>query len=336
MKFVPLPPEFSALEGRVQWVQRVNDNEYTSSCPNCGIDPAKHSDARPSDRFIMWIESRENGKPFAMCFRGCKYKWTPNKEDAVWSDEEKAAFAAKRREMNEREEERIRKYAEDVVMKQAFYDKCHETLKVSKYAAQYMRARRLDSVDWLAFWKFGLIEDFKCRGYTATYYSPAITIPVGFGNIVEQIKMRVTEATHEKDRFRNIYKTKAQHVFLPCKEEKLDGVVAVFEGEFKAAQVAMRGGLPKTVKIVGAQGKGLGMRLIYALEQAEVVYLCLDPDAFIKPEKGESTIIQTARRIGFERVRIIPVKQKVDDAILQGFNLLNAFNMAVKPSQIGI
>lgn len=334
--FVPLPPEFQALEGKVQWVQQVNPNEYTSSCPNCGVDPAKHSDSNPSDRFLLWLESRETGRPFAMCYRGCGYKWTPDKSDAIWTDEEKAAFAAKRKEMNRREEERIKHYAESVVMKQAIYNKYHEQLKSSKFAARYMKSRRLDSPDWLAFWKFGILEDYKCRGYMSTYYSPAITIPVGAGDSVEQIKLRVTEAKHDKDRFRNIYKTNAQHWFVPRKENKLDGVVAIFEGEFKAAQVAMRGGLPETTKIVGAQGKGIGMRLTYALEAAEVVYLCLDPDAFTPNEKGNSTIMQAARRIGYDRVRIIPVKQKVDDAILQGFNLLNAYNMAVKPESLGL
>jgi len=337
MNFVPLPPEFAALDGKVQWVQQVNANEYTSSCPNCGVDPAKHSDAHPSDRFIMWIESRETGLPFAMCYRGCGYKWTPNKSDAVWTPEEKAAFAAKRREMNEREEERIKSYAERVVMAQKAYVRYYQNMGKSTYGRQWLAEKGLTSDEWLRYWGFGIIEDYRCRGYMSTYYSPTITMPiVGTSGLVEQIKLRVTDAKHDRDRYRNIYKTNAQHLFFPRRENKIMNKVAIFEGEIKSCNVALWGHLPEDVQIIGAQGKGVGMRLIYAVEKAEVVYLCLDPDAFVKPEKGESTIMQTARRIGFDRVRIIQVKQKVDDAILQGFNLLNAFNMAVKPSQIGV
>ena len=99
MNFIPLPPELAGLENRVQWVQQVNYNEYCMSCPNCGItgthkDGTPFSDNNPSDRFIVWIESRISGKPFGMC-RSCGWKWSSDKSDAVWTEEEKAAFAAK-------------------------------------------------------------------------------------------------------------------------------------------------------------------------------------------------------------------------------------------------
>jgi len=111
--FIPLPPELSGLEGRVQWVQQVNHNEYKMSCPNCGVngthaDGTPYSDFNPSDRFIVWMESRSNGQPFGMCVRGCGYKWSTHKQDAIWTPEEKALFAEKRKEFNQREEESIR------------------------------------------------------------------------------------------------------------------------------------------------------------------------------------------------------------------------------------
>lgn len=333
--FSPLPPELSGLEGKVHFVQQVNVNEFHMSCPSCGVQH-HHSDSHPSDRFIVWIESRLNGKPFGMC-RTCGWKWSSDKQDAVWTEEEKAAFAAKRRELNQREEERIRQYAERVVMKQRIYERYNQTIKHSAYAQQWLERRKLNFPEWLDYLQIGIFEDYKCRGFGSTYYSPAITMPIwGLGNVVENVKLRVTEAKHEKDRFRNLYKTNAQHPYFPARDEKIGNKVAIFEGEMKSITVAMWGNMPQDVQIIATQGKGVGSRMVYMLEKAEVIYLCLDPDTYQPDTKGETPIMRVARRFGLERVRIIPCKQKVDDAILQGFNLRNAYNMAVKPLQLGL
>lgn len=333
--FTVLPPEFAALEGKVQWVQQVNSNEYSSSCPNCGVEP-KHSDSNPSNRFVMWVESHISGKPFGWC-RSCHYKWSSEKSDAIWTPEEKAAFAAKRRELNEREEQRIKEYAENVVMKQAIYTRYYEAMQGSAYGKQWLEGRGFTSDVWNKFWRIGILEDYKCRGKFSTYYSPAITLPiVGVQNVVEQIKLRVAEEKHKDDRYRNIYKTNAQHPFFPRRENKIMNKVAIFEGEFKSCTVAQRGHIPEDVQIIATQGKGVGGRMIYMLEKCEVVYLCLDPDTYQPNEKGETTIMQVAKKIGLDRTRIIQCRDKIDDAILNGFNLLSAFNMAVKPIQLGV
>lgn len=345
MNFIPLPPELQSLEGKVTWVTLRKDGEYNMSCPSCGMegthaDGTPFSDSRPSDRFIVWLESRLNGKPFGIC-RTCGWKWSSDKRDAVWTDEEKAAFAVKRRELNEREEERIRLYAETVVMKQKIYSRYMQNMANSQYGKQYLHQRGFTDDRWNHYFGFGIFEDYKCRGYMSTYYSPAITMPiVGVSNLVENIKLRVAEAKHEKDRFRNLYATKAQHIDLPMREGKIMNKVIVFEGEMKSRMIAFKNAshkyIPQDVQIVGSQGKGIGSRMIYTLEKCEVIYLCQDPDAFILNERGDTTIMQSARKLGMGRVRVIPCKQKIDDAILQGFNLRNAFNMAVKPSQLGL
>lgn len=333
--FTVLPPEFAALEGKVQWVQQVNSNEYSSSCPNCGIEP-KHSDSNPSNRFVMWVESHVNGKPFGWC-RSCHYKWSSEKSDAIWTPEEKAAFAAKRKELNQREEQRIKDYAESVVMKQAIYIRYFETMKTSQYGNEFLRHKGFNSHEWNSYFGFGIFEDYKCRGEFSTYYSPAITMPIrGIGNVIEQVKLRVAEAKHKNDRFRNIYKTNAQHPYFPMKNDRIKNKVAIFEGEMKSCQVAMRGNLPEDVQIIATQGKGLGGRMLYMLENCEVVYLCLDPDTYEPDKNGETTIMKVAKRIGYDRTRIIQCRDKIDDAILKGFNLLSAYNMAVKPIQLGI
>lgn len=332
--YVQLPPEFAGLEGKVQFVQRINDNEYHSSCPNCGVNET-HSDSNPSDRFVMWVESRSNGRPFGMCIRHCGWKWTPEKHDAEWTPEEKAAFQAKRRELNQREELRLLQYANEVVMKQGIYNRYADNLKRSEYGKRYLYSRGFDSDEWNEFLGFGIDEGFKVRGKFSTYYSPAVSMPIfGLAGVVEQVKMRITDPKNKDDRFRNIYKSGNQHIYFPLRDERIGNKIAIFEGEMKSAQAAMRGRLPSDVQIIATQGKGVGTRMLYKIESAEVVYLCLDPDAYAPNKNGETTVMQTARKIGLEKTRLIVCRDKVDDAIMQGFNLLNAFNMAISPARL--
>lgn len=342
MQYISLPPEFIGLEGKVQWVQQINANELHSSCPNCGIsgthrDGRPYSDADPSDRFVMWLESRSNGKPFGMCVRGCGYKWTPDKADAIWTDEEKAVFVQKRKELERKEEERILHYAQTVVMKHKLYERYMAIAKESPYFKEYMSTRGFDSDEWNRFFGFGFYPDYRCKGSLSTYYSPAITIPIsGLGRVVEQIKIRVTDPHHKNDRFRNLYATKAQHAHFPLRDREILSKVALFEGEMKGAFVAKTGQIPNDTTIIATQGMGISQRVINMVENAEVVYLCLDPDAFAPNEKGTTVIMNTAKKIGLDRTRIIVCKQQINDAMMQGFNLRNAYNMAVKPQSLGL
>lgn len=338
--YIDFPPELESLRGKVYFLQQINDNEYHSSCPNCGVDDTKHSDSKPSNRFVIWLESRSNGKPFGMCVRHCGYKWTPEKSDAVWTEEEKKAFEAKKRELNERENQRISEYARNVIMKQHIYISYLENMKKSEYGKMYLDKRGFKSEEWNRFFGFGIFDAYKCTGKFSTYYSPAITMPIrGLNEDVENIKLRVTEAKHSDDRFRNLYKLGNQSIYLPMNEGKIQNKIILVEGEMKAAYVAMfsEGGKMGLPQIVGTQGKGVGSRMLYAIEKCEVVYIALDPDTFIPKEKGESTIMQVSKKIGYDRVRIIlSGKQKIDDAVRRGLNLVNSFNMAVKPQSLGL
>ena len=111
-----LPVEFSALANKVNFVQKINENEYHSSCPNCGGE--MHPDGTPPDRFVMWRVSRK-GLPFGMCVRKCGWKWSPSKQDANWTAEERAEFQRKQQELEtawmQAEATRIEKLSELVV-----------------------------------------------------------------------------------------------------------------------------------------------------------------------------------------------------------------------------
>lgn len=332
MNYTELPIEFSALEGKVQFVQKINENEYHSSCPQCGVEP-RHNESNPSDRFVMWIASNTTGRPFGMCVRHCRYKWSSDKADADWTPEERAIFEQKRRELNEREEARIVDYAQNVIMKQKIYLRYNQELKKSVMGVEYLHERGFTN-DWIRHLGLGIMHDYKVKGRNSTYYSPAITMPViAEGERIENIKMRVMQPNCKEDRYRSLYATQAQHYHLPNKDLKIGNKVILVEGEIKSDIVAMYAHLPSELTIIGTQGKGIGQRLLRKLENTELVYLALDPDAFLPDLNGNVTVAQVARKVGIERTRFIPVNGKPDDMIMQGWNMLNAYNMAIKPTQ---
>src|SRR5688572_21781597 len=77
-----LPPEFDKIASSINYVHRINNNEYHGSCPQCGEGGHKGTDY--PDRFVMFRVGRY-GFPLAFC-RKCGYRWTdkanlPSKED---------------------------------------------------------------------------------------------------------------------------------------------------------------------------------------------------------------------------------------------------------------
>jgi len=336
--FVDFPPQLEGLRGKVQWLQQVNENEFTASCPQCGVQP-NHSDANPSNRFVIWISSRKNGKPFGLCVRHCGYKWSADKADAIWTPEEKAEFEIKRKEWEAAEALRIREYAINTVMKQGIYTRYHESVWDSPLAKEELSKRGLWHDFYVRTWLFGFIPDYKVTGL-GTYYSPALTIPVfgeaceGYGGIIENVKVRVLNPKCSDDRYRNLYKTKAQHLHFPAYMNKRTKKAFVVEGELKADTVAIRTPLIENdFTVIGTQGKGVGAYARHLLDSFEEIYLALDPDAFFPDKNGTVAAINLARQLNVERVRFVALSEKVDDAIMKGFNLLNAANMAINPKK---
>jgi hypothetical protein len=73
---VSLPPEFSELNGKVDFVIKRGHNEYSSSCPQCG--GFVHQDGSYPDRFRLFIASEATGKPLGWC-RSCGFTFWPGK-----------------------------------------------------------------------------------------------------------------------------------------------------------------------------------------------------------------------------------------------------------------
>lgn len=322
-----LPVEFAALAGRVNFVKKINDNEYHSSCPNCGGEI--HPDGSSPDRFVMWRESR-SGTPFGYCIRHCGFKWSPGKEDATWTPEERASMEAKRKAIEEARAAKIHEVAERVTQ-QGVWKRYHENIGKYKLGMRYWRDDCGFPEEWIRYLQFGFLPDMKVSGY----HSPAYTIPVwGVEGNVENVKVRVANPQTDNDRYRNLYKSGAQHLYIPTHTEPaIREKAIILEGEKKAAMAACRGLVPDGITITGVQSKAPEKRIVDMFDVCEVVYLALDPDANMPDKHGNVAVNRLIKMLGADRVRLVLVSQKIDDAIMQGLVLRNKINLAIKPEQ---
>lgn len=334
---VMLPEVFAGLRGKVNFVVRITDNEYHSSCPRCGGE--EHQDGSYPNRFVMWVVSRY-GTPFAMC-RKCSYKWSPDKEDAHWTHKERLAFAIKAKEM---EIAYLRRKSEELaalsakIHEQNLFEEYHQTAIANEKVMEHYRNMGIPE-DWVKYLKLGFMFDYKVTGRNSTYRDTAFTFPVWSLNRIENIKVRVQHPINKEDRYRNIYKSGCQHLYTPIHDnDKLLNKVVVMEGEKKAMVGHISGELPEDVQVVGLQSMTPEKRIISMLKNSdvEVFYLALDPEAYVPAGNGVAPVMNIVKEIGEKRCRLMvpPADTKFDDAILLGYKFRNAFNMAIKPEKL--
>jgi len=288
-----------------------------------------------------------------MCLRGhCGFKWSPKKQDAIWTLEERAEFTAKQAqveaEWSEATEARIAELSEKIMQEKA-YDRYHFEALGNQRFLDYIAERGIP-MEWAIFWKMGVIEDYKVTGHLSTYRSLAYTIPIISEMCrIENIKIRVADPKDGNDRYRNYYKSGCQHLYNPLnKPLPAHGHAAVImEGEYKSDTGVMIGGLDQEkYHIFGAQSKQPEERLLKKLECFDVVYLAFDPDAYVRTKyydattgeekRGNIAVLESVKHIGAGRARLVipPRGMKFDDAMQQGFNFRNAVNMAIKPERL--
>lgn len=324
-----LPIEFSALSDRVSYVKQINENEYHSSCPNCGGVP--HSDGTMPDRFVMWRVSRR-GTPFGMCIRKCGWRWTPEKQDVDWTEDERAEFRRKQIELESQwmktEAERLEKLSQ-LVAAQLIWKRCHDDMP--DYAKEYWQKVRGVPQEWQDVLWLGYFPNYTVRGLT-TYKANAYTLPIfNFEGGIENITLRVDQPHDGNDRYRRLYRSKAQHLHSP--QRRKANKVVLMEGEIKADIATIYGWLPDDMTVYGVQSKRPERRLMQSLDFAEIVYIAFDPDAYVPEPKSKTiAVMEVAKQIGMERVRFVipPGNIKFDDAMLQGYQFRNAVNMAVR------
>ena len=329
-----LPPEFLPLADKVKYIQQINENEFHSSCPNCGGEP--HADGSLPDRFVMWRVSKR-GTAFGMCIRKCGWKWSPNKSDAQWAKEERAEFQRKAQELEAEYNAKVALKLSELsktITAQGIWKRCHDDMPpaISKY---YEETRGINR-EWQNYLALGYLQDYTVKNHLITYKDAAFTTPLyNMCGEIENLVLRVHHPIDSNDRYRRLYKSGAQHLYSPLRERK--NKVVLMEGEYKAITAAMYGKLGIEYAVYGVQSKSPEKRIIDMLDFAEVVYIAFDPDAYTPEGKtNRIAVVEVAKQIGFNRARLVipPINTKFDDAMMTGYNFSSAVNMAIKPEAL--
>ncbi len=308
-----LPPEFQSIAHLVHNVHKKSNNEFCSSCPECG----------GRDRFVMFRIGR-GGFPFSFC-RKCPYHYTgkhnlPSKEE----------FLEWKRNQVEVENARIEAAQRTLEILQS--DRVWEQFHTNnnEYSREIFRGWGIQE-SWVEYLQLGLIPDYTVKSGEEYYHSPGITIPVWYvGDIVQNVKIRVTNPRHDRDRYRNLYPMGQSFLFIPRHEEPLKGTGILVEGERKAIVLEQTLDDPK-LRVVGLQTKTPAPELFKSLKDFDKVYVWLDPDAFNKENGRESAVEYVTRMTGKERVLVVDCSKKLDDAIVEdGMNPRRYLRMARK------
>ena len=166
-----IPYDFQFLATKVHYVQKVSDNEYASSCPNCGGMP--HRSGEFPDRFRMWIKSQASGGPLGWC-RRCGYIWTPKGEKL--SPEKQSAWAEERK-VYELERKAKVEHALSLLHEEQAWIRYHQNL--TGEVRQRYHDYGLDDF-WIDNWQLGYNPDFTVwdRKGKKEHHTPTLTIPV--------------------------------------------------------------------------------------------------------------------------------------------------------------
>ena len=301
-----LPPEFSPIAHLVSFVHRKTSNEFCSSCPQCHGEI--HKNGEHPDRFVMFIVGRY-GDPLGFC-RKCGYRWTnrsrlPLREDVeAWriyqiGVEQSRIEAAKR--------------SIEILQNDRVWEQFHANNNA--YSTEMFRGWGIEKF-WIDYLKLGLIPDYTVKSGDEYYHSPGVTIPIwGAESKVQNVKIRVTNPRHDRDRYRNLYPMGQSFLFIPRHEEPLKGTAILVEGERKAIVLEQTLDNPKA-RVVGLQTKTPAPELFSQLKDFDRVFIWLDPDAHVKEEKGkESAVEYVTRLVGKDRSLIVDCPYKVDDGI---------------------
>ena len=303
----PLPPTMARVWGNNADLRFRGNGEWSSACPHC--NPGGRGGRDPSDRFRMFSEG---GPERAWC-RSCDHKSLARKEAGEAPSYEDLA-AAKEKYVKWLEEEN-KKLREKVrwLQEADFWHRWHLTM--GKDAREIWHDRGIDDY---------LIEAHQL-GYTIERYQNnggALTIPYIHLGKIQTLQFRLMIPPDTGDKYRFESGTKATW-FYPYPHDEIGDVVLVAEGAVKsmvlwqtiamADKFTYRG---VDVTVIASPSKHIPNKMIDELDQAKIVIMMLDPDAYDKTGR-DSAIERNARAIGQDKCRHIRTMDKIDDMIME-------------------
>jgi len=308
-----LPSEFYELSGRVNFVHRKGQYEYSSSCFRCG--GGIHSNGDFPDRFVMFLPGRK-GMDFAFGFcRKCGTKWWPGQRDGKAVDPATLALLerqAKEAEERHKEERRV-KLAEfsTTELWNELHDRMEEEQKL------WWNNAGIPS-EWQDYLKLGYTPDKIYQSKNGLLHSPAYTIPYFiYGFVFRTIQYRLCDPDNPTDRYR-FESDLGTSYYMTTPSLKIGDQVIICEGA-KKSMVTKIWGEPKiTVLAVPSKTDWRSCGILEAVKDCGRVYILFDPDCYEQPPDSNSWTPQPvlfAKEIG-KNARVMECPVKVDDAFI--------------------
>lgn len=314
-KDVCLPIEFQSLQGKVSYVQRKSNMEYSSTCPQCY--GTVHSDGEWPDRFVMLLRSSTTGGPFAFC-RMCDYKWFPGRVAGNEVSPETIALLEQQAEAyrNRKSKERQDKLAAFTTGE--LWAELHRRMQDEQ------RQWWIDNgipVNWQDYLRLGYMSEKTYTNHSGELVkAPAYTIPYFHENwqfITMQYRL---VGADDQDRYR--FETNlGTSYYMVTPSMPIGKKVVVCEGAKKAIVSAIYGGT-QDMTFLGIPSKVDWRKngILEAVEHCERVWIILDPDCWTPPQNAKAgwkpEPVAFAEAVG-NRARIVDLPNKVDDAILK-------------------
>ena len=304
---VSLPEELVELDGKISYICRISYNELSSTCFRCGGE--RHQNGEYPDRFRIWIKSKATGAALGWC-RRCGAIWMPHGEKL---DPEAHSRWIEERKVYEQETKTKVEYALGLLKQEQAWVTYNQNL--SGELRHYYYKRGIDDF-WIAYWMLGYNPAKVVWTGKQEYTTPTLTIPIFLPREETPltIRNRLLEPKDHNDKYRPEFGNLPSGLFITNRDQKPTGKAVVIEGEFKSmtTSIVMDS---LDYHVVGVPGKTPNLEMLSLLDDCEVVYLLLDPDAFNKPKNGISPMRRMVEYFK-DRSRVIRVPEKIDDMLL--------------------
>lgn len=178
--------------------------------------------------------------------------------------------------------------------------------------------------DWQDYFELGYTNDKVYRGKDGQlHHSPAYTIPYFHTrHTFKTIQYRLQNPERPQDRYRFEHGLKATY-YQTAHDEPLQDHVIICEGAIKSMVAFIYGNTGEGVSVLGVPAKETSGGVVEVVRERKRVWICLDPDCWIKPAGASDTWvpapIKLAQQIG-KAAKIVRLPAKVDDMMLNGLN----------------
>lgn len=305
----PLPIELERFSLLQDLAYRGN-GEWSSACPTCG-GGGKRFDK--SDRLRLFAASAGyNARVW--CRRCGHFEWADQNTNAR-PDPVKIQEAKELRvKLAEQEAARLRAKIDE--LKTGAYWKGYHDAMQEPHRALWRQAGIPN--EFQDYWELGFVNEKRIKYDGKDYTSPAMSIPYfKQGREPINIQYRLTNPPIPSDKYRFSYGLKPD-LWLAEPDSEPRNACLLMEGMKKAAvtfiEVVVKA--RQQYSVVAAPSKTPGQHMIENLSECDVVYVVLDPDAYVPAKMGKATEAQRLGEMLGDRARFVRLPDKADDLFI--------------------